>query len=191
MLIAPAYGALVLLAVLVPAHNAPPSGTSTMPVATPPLPAVDPYRNSVVGDFIAIWNGSCRMHVSLAATSKADDSDASGNIAMALEPTDRCEGQATGRITCVWIRQDHASLSWWLAENTGDFGPQGAAAMEATLVENDLQRYGPPVDRAAFGFANRPECPPTYLGKGPMIFSGTMRISPARSTIQPDRGQDR
>jgi len=191
VLVAAAYGVLILLAILAVAHKREPAGSATVtPAASPPLPSLDPYRNSVAGDFVGVWNGSCRVHVTLAATSKVDNSDASGSIALVLERTDRCQGQATGRVTCLWVRENRAFLSWWLADNTGDFGPQGAAAMEASLIENDPQRYGPPVDRAAFGFASRPECPPPYLGAGPMIISGTIQIAQAQPPIWPDRGQD-
>ncbi len=151
--------------------------TSSQPY--PPV-AIDPSLNFAGGDFVTGTGfNDCKMHVNFAATSKRDGTGAAGTFIMTVVQADNCEGQATGQIACLLVSGNHAVMDGWMDNPTGVF--RGGDIMQATVTENDLQSYGPPVDRAGFGIADgSPECPPAIAGTGPAIRSGTIVVSPAR-----------
>jgi hypothetical protein len=156
----------------------PPTPTPAPTLAQWPSP--EPSLNFAGGDFVVVnsWNG-CRIHVTFAATSKADGTGASGAVVMTAVPSESCQGQATGRITCLLVTGSHAVLSAWLDDTSGIFSIGNV--LQATVTKNDPQTYGPPVDRAGFGLADgSPECPPGISGMGPQIISGTLQVSQAR-----------
>jgi hypothetical protein len=128
------------------------------------------------GEFETIADmNNCRMHVKLAATSKLDGTGAVGTITLAPVQSGRCNGQATGRITCLLVTGNHAVLSGWLDDASGIFGVGNVVL--ATVTENDPQLYGPPVDRAHVGLASgSPECPPGISGSGPAVVSGAVQV---------------
>ena len=169
------YGLLILLATLALSHQ----GSAGSP-AVGPSPRVNPNLNFAGGDFVVIdgWNG-CRVHAKLAATSQADGTDASGSFSLTAVGREQCQGQASGRITCLLVNGNSAMYSGWLDDATGMFSIGNV--LLGSLTQNDPQTYGPPVDRAFLGLADgSPECPPALSGPGgPQIISGSLRVSAA------------
>ncbi|TMD66017.1 MAG: hypothetical protein E6I84_07555 [Chloroflexi bacterium] len=151
------------------------------PVPTPALwPNPAPNMDFASGDFVVVagWN-SCQIHVRLAATSKPDGTGAYGSVFMTAVPADHCQGEATGRVTCLLASGDSAMYSGWLDQATGMFSIGNV--IQGSVTQNDPQAYGSPVDRAFLGLADgSPECPPALSGPGgPQIISGTLRVSVA------------
>jgi hypothetical protein len=169
------YGLLIALATLALSHKSP----AASPTAGP-SPSVDPSLNFARGDFVVVdgWNG-CKVHVKLAATSRADGAEASGTFSMTAVAREQCQGQASGRITCLLVNGNSAMYSGWLDDTTGMFS--SGNVLLGSLTQNDPQAYGPPVDRAFLGLADgSPECPPALSGPGgPQIISGTLQVSAA------------
>ena len=149
-----------------------PSATGTPHI----WPTMDSRLNFAGGEFETIADmNNCRMHVRLAATSKADGTGAVGTITLAPVQTSSCNGRAIGRITCLLVTGNHAVMSGWLDDATGIFGVGNVVL--ATVTENDPQSYGPPVDRAHVGIASgSAECPPGINGSGPAVVSGAVQV---------------
>ena len=149
-----------------------PSATGTPRI----WPTMDSRLNFAGGEFETIADvNSCRMRVKLAATSKADGTGAVGTITLAPVQSSRCNGHATGRITCLLVTGNHAVLSGWLDDASGLFAVGNVVL--ATVTENDPQLYGPPVDRAHVGIASgSPECPPGISGSGPVVVTGAVQV---------------
>jgi len=149
-----------------------PSATGTPHI----WPTMDSRLNFAGGEFETIADmNNCRMHVRLAATSKADGTGAVGTITLTPVQSSRCNGQATGRITCLLVTGNHAVLSGWLDDASGIFDVDNVVL--ATVTESDPQLYGSPVDRAHVGLASgSPECPPGISGSGPAVVSGAVQV---------------
>ena len=173
------YGLLILLATLALSHKI--SAGSPLPTPGPAVwPTPDPNMNSVAGEFVVVdgWNG-CKIHVKLAATSKPNGTGAYGAFLMTAVPAEQCQGQASGRITCLLVNGNSAMYSGWLDDDTGMFTIGNV--LLGSVTQNDPQAYGPPVDRAFLGLADgSAECPPALSGPGgPQIISGTLQVSAA------------
>lgn len=157
----------------------------TLPALPTPPPAVwptrDPSMNYAAGDIEVLsgWNG-CKIRVKFAATSKADRTGSYGAFLMAAVPGDSCEGQASGRITCLMVDGNSATFVGWLDDSDGSFTM--ANVIGASLTEHAPQAYGPPVDRASVSlYGGTPECPPGLNSSNqPQIISGSLQVSPAR-----------
>lgn len=166
-----------------PAGQAKPTGQpEPLPTPTPAVwPNPAPNMNFAGGDFVVVdgWNG-CKVHMRFAATSEPNGTGASGAFSMAAAPGGQCDGQASGRITCLLVNGNSAMYSAWVDDATGIFTIGNV--LQGSITQNDPQAYGPAVDRAFLGLADgSPECPPALSGPGgPQIISGTLQVSAAR-----------
>lgn len=159
--------------------TAQPSSSGGTPGPFPPV-SIDPSLNFAGGDFeTGTGFNDCMMHVNFSATSRRDGTGASGTFTATVLKAANCNGQATGKISCLLVNGNHAVFDGWMDNPTGVFS--GGQIMMGTVTENDPQTYGALVDRAGFGIAGGgPECPPPIAGVGPQIRSGTIVVSQAR-----------
>jgi hypothetical protein len=146
-----------------------------------PTPAIwpnpSPNMNFAGGDFVVVdgWN-DCKVHMKFAATSEPNGAGSTGAFSITALPGGQCDGQASGRVTCLLVNGNSAMYSGWIDDSTGMFSIGNV--LQGSVTHNDPQPNGLPVDRAFLGLADgSPECPPALSGPGgPQIVSGTLQV---------------